>query len=76
MAQYAERARDAFLQTQKGRTEKVLIETRNKNGMYEGYTPNYTLVYLKADESFVNKIVDVRLTEVSGDHMIGELEMN
>lgn len=73
MAEYADRARQAFLRTQIGRTEKVLIETSNKNGMYEGYTPNYTLVHVKADESYVNKIVNVRLAEIEDDHIIGEI---
>ncbi len=73
MAEYAERSRQAFLRTQVGRIEKVLIETRNKNGMYEGYTPNYTLVHVKADESYVNKIVNVRLAEIEDDHIIGEI---
>ena len=47
--------------------------TGNKDGMYEGYTPNYTLVYAKADESIVNKIADVRLISVVEDHIIGEI---
>ncbi len=73
MAACAQRARQSFLQEQLGRVERVLIEARNKNGLYEGYTPNYTLVYVGADESQVNQIVDVRLTRAEGDHIIGEL---
>lgn len=76
MAQYAERARLAFLEKQLGRTEKVLIETRSKNGRYEGYTPNYTLVHITADESYVNKIVDVKLLYIEEDHIIGEIICN
>lgn len=72
MAEAAGRARQKFLQTQVGRTEMVLIETRTKNGRYEGYTPNYTLVHISADDSFVNKIVNVKITGVEGDHCIGE----
>ena len=73
MAEYAARARDGFLKKQLGRVEKVLIETRNKNGLYEGYTMNYTLVYLSADESLVNTVVDVRLDRIEGDHIIGTI---
>ena len=73
MAEYADRARRNFLDSQLGRVEKVLFETGNKDGMYEGYTPNYTLVYAKADKGIVNKIADVRLISVVEDHIIGEI---
>lgn len=71
MAEYAERARQRFLNAQLGRTEKVLIETNSRNGLYEGYTPNYTQVFVDADKSFINKIIDVRLDRREGDHIIG-----
>ena len=74
MAEYAERARKRFLEAQLGRIEKVLLEARNKNGLYEGYTPNYTQVFVEADESLVNKVVDVELKTIEGDHIIGELK--
>ncbi len=74
MAQYADRAKHDFLEKQIGRIEKVLIETRNKNGLYEGYTPNYTLVCVPADDSFVNKIVKVRLESVNGNHIVGKMQ--
>lgn len=74
MAEYAERARKRFLEAQLGRIEKVLLEARNKNGLYEGYTPNYTQVFVEADESLVNKVADVELKTIEGDHIIGELK--
>lgn len=73
MAQAAQRARDRFLSTQLGRVEKVLIETRVKGGLYEGYTPNYTLVRLEADESMVNTTVDVLLEKACGEFCLGRL---
>ncbi len=73
MAAAAEKSAGAFMQSQLGRTEEVLIETRNKNGLYEGYTMNYTLVYVEADDSLVGEIVSVRLTEAHEDHCIGVL---
>ena len=51
-----------FLKSQVGRVEKVLVETRNKNGRYEGYTMNYTPVFVEADESYINEVVDVFIT--------------
>lgn len=73
MAESAKKMRRRFLKTQVGKIEPVLIETRNKNGFYEGYTPNYTLVYLPADESAVNQILNVQITESQDDFCIGKI---
>ena len=73
MAKTAQKTTEAFFRSQLGRTEAVLIETRSKNGMYEGYTMNYTPVLVPADESFINRIINVTLTDLSGDHLIGTL---
>lgn len=73
MAETAQKIRNDFLKTQIGRIEPVLIETRNKNGMYEGYTKNYTLVYVDTDENSVGNIVDVKITESCGDFCKGIL---
>lgn len=73
MAEAAKRTRETFLKSQIGRTEKLLVETRNKDGRYEGYTPNYTPVFIDADDSIVGKIVDVRITDIYGDGCFGEL---
>lgn len=73
MAEAAGRARKKFLGSQVGRTEMVLIETRNKNGKYEGYTPNYTLIYVEADESYINTVVEVKIISADNDYCIGEI---
>lgn len=73
MMQAAQRSREAFLRSQLGRTEPVLIETRNKNGKYEGYTPNYTLVYVDADERMINRIVPVKLLSTDGECCFGTI---
>ena len=62
-----------FFDSQIGRTEKVLIETRNKNGRYEGYTMNYTPVLVDTDESNINKVVDVLIEGVDGEYCIGKI---
>lgn len=64
MIECANRSRLEFLQTQLGREEEVLFETRNSDGFFEGYTTNYTQVYLKIDEDVSNKILKVKLTEI------------
>ena len=73
MSKAAEESRRDFLKNQVGRTEKVLLETRRKDGKYEGYTPNYTPVLVSADESLVNTIVNVKITDTDGDTCFGEL---
>ena len=74
MASAAEKGMADFLHSQVGRVEQVLIETRNKNGLYEGYTMNYTPVFIKADYSLVGEIVSVRLTEAHKDFCMGVIE--
>ncbi len=69
----AKRSREKFLNSQIGRVEPVLIETRNRNGKYEGYTPNYTLVYTDADESMINKVVNVKLLSTDGESCFGNI---
>lgn len=74
MAAAANQGTKAFLHSQVGRTETVLIETRSKNGLYEGYTMNYTPVFAEADDSAVGKLVRVRITEARKDCCIGVIE--
>ena len=71
MAETAGKNTASFMRSQTGRIEPVLIETKNKNGLYEGYTMNYTPVFIKADDSYVGKIVNVKLTEAFDDHCKG-----
>ena len=72
MAKETAETSKAFLQSQVGRIEKVLIETRNKNGRYEGYTMNYTPVFVEADESYINEVVDVLITDVENEYCMGK----
>ncbi len=70
MALIAEKTRKDFLSSQVGRIESVLVETRNKNGKYEGYTMNYTLVYVDTNENSVGKIIDVKIDQSFDDYCI------
>ncbi len=72
MAKIAAETRKAFLASQVGRIEKVLIESRNKNGLYEGYTANYTPVYVDTDESAINHIINVQIIDSTDDSCIGK----
>ena len=73
MARLTEITTHAFLSSQVGRTEAVLIETRCKNGLYEGYTMNYTPVYVEGGEDCIGEIANVQLTEVRDGHCIGRI---
>lgn len=73
MAEAARISSQKFLHSQTGKIEQVLIETRNKNGRYEGYTMNYTPVLVDTDKTNVNKIVDVLIEGVDGEYCVGKI---
>ena len=67
MAQAAKKGMLSFLDSQIGSTEQVLIESRSKDGLYEGYTMNYTPVRIEAHPEDIGRIVNIRLTSVAPD---------
>ena len=73
MAQAAEDCRTRFLQEQLGTEQPVLWENRDSNGLWQGYTPNYTQVYLDSDRELHRQIVVVKLTELYQDGCMGRL---
>lgn len=68
MRDTAKKLRTKFLISQIGRNEKVLFETKDNNGLYEGYTKNYTPVRVKSDKDITGKICEVVL---DGENIIG-----
>ena len=73
MGEAVAKSRQAFLRTQVGRTEEVLIE-RLRHGYYEGYTKNYTPVHIPSgDGSLCGEIRRVTLTEAREDWCEGVL---
>ena len=73
MAQAARCGMAEFLASQIGKTESVLIETLNKEGYYEGYTMNYTQVYVRSETDITGRIVSVKLTSARDELCIGEI---
>lgn len=73
MTEVTEEIRQNFLRSQIGKTVDVLVETTNKNGLYEGYTKNYTPVLVNCTEDVCSKIINVKITSVDGDYCIGEV---
>ena len=70
-AQAAETMRQAYLQGCVGRVYPVLFE-QEKDGYYTGHAPNYCEVGVRANDLH-NKVLDVKITGVSGEILIGEL---
>ena len=61
----------AFLDAQIGKEMPVLFET-NENGVYSGYTPNYSRVLLADAEPLHGRTVTVRLTGRQDDCLTAE----
>ena len=72
MAAAAAECEAAFLAAQEGKDATVLFETV-KDGIYYGYTPNYSRVAVPSATPIEGKILPVRLTEVCGDFCKGIL---
>ena len=62
-----------FLKSQVGGVYPVLFEAA-KDGFIGGYTPNYTYVKVKSDQSLCGKIKNVKITEVDSESCLGSIE--
>lgn len=62
-----------FMHSQIGLTMPVLFETVDKQGYFEGYTPNYTKVKVKDDTLRGGESFDVKITEAFDDYCVGEV---
>jgi threonylcarbamoyladenosine tRNA methylthiotransferase MtaB len=62
--------RNKFLNAQIGKTLSVLVEEKQKDNVYFGYTANYTPV--KLNEGVVGEIKQVKIISVQDDFCIGE----
>lgn len=73
MIEVTEKTRQAFMQSQIGLEQEILLETRTKNGMAEGYTKNYTPVLIKCDEDMCGKIVKAKIEKIDGEYCIASI---
>lgn len=64
---------EEFLKGLVGKTEYVLFETAEK-GFAEGYTPNYSRVWVKSDEPHTGEILPVKIISAEKECCIGEIE--
>ena len=73
MIEHTDNKRREFLKSQVGLKEEVLFEIINRSGYYEGYTKNYTPVYVKSDENIIGQIRTVEITEACDDYCVANL---
>lgn len=55
-----------------GREVEVLVEHRDRNGFWEGHTPNYLSVKLPSEQDWKNKIVTARIVDIGNNFVCGE----
>ncbi|MCI9274023.1 MAG: tRNA (N(6)-L-threonylcarbamoyladenosine(37)-C(2))-methylthiotransferase MtaB [Clostridiales bacterium] len=67
------KTRAQFLSNQVNKIEQVLFETACKDGIYEGYTENYTPVRVESPVSLCGKLLSVRLTRAGENWCEGVL---
>ncbi len=70
MIEHTDNKRKEFLLSQIGRVEEVLFENKNRSGYYEGYTKNYTPVYVKSESDLIGKIIPVTIIDAKDDYCI------
>ncbi len=73
MLSAAAELRADFLRSQVGRREPVLFEQTDKDGLWEGYTPNYTPVKVSSQDDLNDRIFLTELTGVGKDCCMGIL---
>ena len=59
-----------FYQSQLQKSFKVLFEHESKNDLMFGFTENYVKVSHPYNPNLVNKIVDVRTTQINEDSIV------
>ena len=72
LAEICIKSEEEFLNKLCGRSFDVLFESK-KGNTYEGYTANYSKVFVKSDEDLRGKILSVKITEAFSDHCTGIL---
>ena len=72
MIEACEHSRQAFLNSQIGRTEQVILEQLDSNGYWKGYTKNYTPVKLQYSDGKSGNIETVHIVRACEDYVVGE----
>ncbi len=72
MAEVTSKSESEFLKELRGKTLSVLFETEN-NGIYEGYTKNYSRVEVKSNENITGRILNIKITDSDNEKCFGEI---
>lgn len=72
LSKVADKIRNEFLKSQIGKTVSVLIEGKQRDGEYFGYTPNYTPVKIHSEVE-IGKIIEIKIVSVNDDYCIGKI---
>ena len=72
LSKVADKIRNDFLSNQIGKTVSVLIEGKQRDGEYFGYTKNYTPVKIQGEVE-IGKIVKIELIDTGEDWCIGKI---
>ena len=62
-----------FSEDQIGKKTKVLFEKRNKQGLFEVYSSNFTRVQVNTDLDLSNQICEVYISSFENNKLTGEL---
>ncbi len=71
MIEVTSKSREEFYKGQLGETARVLFETE-ENGVYFGYTENYTPVKMHSDVDISGQIIKVKLISNTSEFCVGE----
>ena len=66
----SDRKKQAFYQTQIGKTKKVLFEQEENEGFLYGFTENYVKVKAPWNPELVNTLHEITLTEIDSDGLV------
>ncbi len=65
---------EAFLTSQVGVTQKVLVEREVSDNVFEGHTTNYLNLKIKSNERLVNRVVEVKIEKLDSEFIGSTLE--
>ncbi|MBU2590966.1 MAG: tRNA (N(6)-L-threonylcarbamoyladenosine(37)-C(2))-methylthiotransferase MtaB, partial [Nitrospinae bacterium] len=70
-----EEKREKFMRAQLGKIGMVLFENKrdNSNRLLKGYTDNYIPVQAVGNDSYMNRILPVRLSRIEGENIVGAI---
>lgn len=74
LRQLSDAKKTAFCHSQLGRTWPVLVEgRRDEGGMLKGFTANYIAVTFTGPDNLQHSVVPVKLLELQGNSVLGEI---